>query len=29
MIEMQENIVIINYFAKPVNKGIVIDIDGK
>ena len=29
IIEMQENIVIINYFAKPVNKGIVIDIDGK
>ena len=29
MIEMQESIVIINYFAKPVNKGIVIDIEGK
>ena len=29
MIEMQEFIVIINYFAKPVNKGIVIDIEGK
>ena len=26
---MQENIGVINYLAKPVNKGIVIDIDGK
>ena len=26
---MHENITFINYFAKPVNKGIVIDRDGK